>query len=54
MGARIVNPEEIEANRRSQEELMNCLYPDRITDEERQQLRKEYERRKHDKGINQG
>lgn len=51
MGARIVNPEEIEFNRKGQEELMNYLYPDRITDEEREQLMKEYERRRHDKNC---
>lgn len=49
MGKKIVNKEEIEANRKGQEEILNYLYPDRVTDEERQLLRQEYERRKHDK-----
>lgn len=51
MGAKIVNRKEIELNRKGQEEILNHLYPDRLSETERCQLREEYERRKHDKGA---
>lgn len=50
---RIINREQILANRRSQEVLMARLYPDRLSHEEREQLRKMYvERRKHENNQN--
>lgn len=51
--SRIINKEQIIENRKSQEKILDWLYPDRISAEEREQLHQEYvERRKHENNQN--